>query len=838
MASSGKSAVLTVRILVDAAKAAAGMDQASQKVSKFETGISKLTGPALAVGGAIIGFGKVAVDSASRLQQAYGALDSVFGKNSKEVKSWAETASTAVGLSKAEYSEFASILGAQLKNMTGSAETAMSGTKDLISLGADLAATYGGTTAEAVEALSAALRGESDPIERYGISVSAANIQTELAAKKQDKLTGAAANAAKAQAILDIVTRQAGGAVGQFQRETDTAAGSAQIAAAKWEDSKAALGEVLLPVVAKATAMIGDLAAKFGQHKEVFQKLAAVALALSGAILTLVGAMKAYRAVQQAVQTAKTITAFKKLGESLTRVKEGYADARVAASTFSGKAGSLGGALRSANDALKTNAKATAEWVKSNAKRVAGLARERAATIRAAAAERIKTAVTKIGTAIQRAYNAVAGANPIIKIITIILAVVAALVVLYKKNKAFRDFVNKMWAGIKKAAEAAWKFIQPLVGTVIKAITGYVKAFMGVATGVWNTILSVVKKVWPVIQGIIKVVFTIIKTYVTVYVAVVKAAFTVIRTVVTVVWNVIRAVVAGVISAIRAYILAYKAVVLAVWSVIRTAAVAAWNLIRNAIASVISAVRSIVSGLVAFAVSAWNRILSVARSVFSAIASVVSSVVSRVVGLVRSMAATVAAVWAGIRATASSAWNGVVGIVSGVIGRIRSIVSGAASIMAGIWNGVRDAAGRAWSTITSTVQRAIDAVMTPIRRMKDAIESAFGAIGRLVDKVRSVKIPSWLNPANWLKSPAPPTPAPTPAPTRFLARGGVLPLAGRLGIGARAATSGGSSGGGVVINVTGVIDPVGTAQTIKRILTADSRRRGGVVIHQRSGAPT
>ena len=42
-------------------------------------------------------------------------------------------------------------------------------TLDLVKIGADLSATYGGTAKDAIEALNAAMRGESDPIERYGI---------------------------------------------------------------------------------------------------------------------------------------------------------------------------------------------------------------------------------------------------------------------------------------------------------------------------------------------------------------------------------------------------------------------------------------------------------------------------------------------------------------------------------------------------------------------------------------------------------------------------------------------------------------------------------------------
>ena len=49
-------------------------------------------------------------------------------------------------------------------------------TNDLVGLGADLAAQFGGSSADAVAALSSLLRGETDPIEKYGVAIKQADI--------------------------------------------------------------------------------------------------------------------------------------------------------------------------------------------------------------------------------------------------------------------------------------------------------------------------------------------------------------------------------------------------------------------------------------------------------------------------------------------------------------------------------------------------------------------------------------------------------------------------------------------------------------------------------------
>src|SRR4029077_20579711 len=148
-------------------------------------------------GAAVIAFSKQAFDAASRTQQAMGAVDTVFGKSAGQIKRWAAGAADSVGLAKSEYGELAAVIGAQLKNLGVPMDQVAGKTNDLVKLGADLSATYGGTTAEAVEALSSVLKGETDPIEKYGISIKQATIAAEMAKEGTDKLTGAAAKQAK-----------------------------------------------------------------------------------------------------------------------------------------------------------------------------------------------------------------------------------------------------------------------------------------------------------------------------------------------------------------------------------------------------------------------------------------------------------------------------------------------------------------------------------------------------------------------------------------------------------------------------------------------------------------
>jgi len=294
----GGTAKLVVEIITDAQKASKGLDETANQFGKFGDTMSNLAAPAGIALGAITTLGAVTVGAASEMQQAMGGVDAVFGDNADTVKAWAADASTAVGLSATEYSQFAATVGAQLKNLGVPMDDVAGNTDGLIKLGADLAATYGGSTADAVSALSSALRGEADPAERYGLALNQTAVNAELAAQGLDGLEGDALTAAKAQAIMAMATEQAGGALGQFDREADTLAGQQARLNAQWADASAELGTALLPVVAAAAGMFADLAGWVKQNSSWLLPLVGIIGALAAAILVANAAMSAWSTIQ------------------------------------------------------------------------------------------------------------------------------------------------------------------------------------------------------------------------------------------------------------------------------------------------------------------------------------------------------------------------------------------------------------------------------------------------------------------------------------------------------------------------------------------------------------
>jgi hypothetical protein len=194
--------------------------------------------------------------SFSNLEQAIGGTEAVFDQNADQIAAWAKDAATNFGLSEAEARTATTSIGGQLKRMTDDLDFATEHSKELVGVAADLAATYGGTTAEAVQALGAAFRGEADPAERFNLNLKISEVNAKAVELGLAETTSSVDDNAKAQATLALILEQSSDAQGQFAREADTVSGQMQRLNARLEDSKAAFGEAFAPAVTDGTGFL------------------------------------------------------------------------------------------------------------------------------------------------------------------------------------------------------------------------------------------------------------------------------------------------------------------------------------------------------------------------------------------------------------------------------------------------------------------------------------------------------------------------------------------------------------------------------------------------------
>ncbi|MFC2623721.1 MAG: tape measure protein [Propionibacterium acidifaciens] len=92
----------------------------------------------------------------------------------------------------------------------------------------------------------------------------------------------------------------------------------------------------------------------------------------------------------------------------------------------------------------------------------------------------------------QKLVNAAMNANPIVKIVGLLILLGGALVLAYNKSETFRNIVNAAWNGIKDAAGAVVDWFQTTVVPIFQAvwdgISAGASAVGGFLQGVWNGI--------------------------------------------------------------------------------------------------------------------------------------------------------------------------------------------------------------------------------------------------------------------------------------------------------------------------------------------------------------
>lgn len=220
-----------------------------------------LGGGALVAGTAAISFLSGAVDAASNLNETVSKTGQIFGQEALPgLEKWAETAATTFGQSKQQALDAASNF-ATFGKSAGLAGNDLTGfSKDLTILASDLASFNNTSPEEAVLAIGAALRGESEPIRRYGVLLNEATLKQRAMALGIIRTTNEALTPQqRVLAAQAEILAQTSDAQGDFARTSDGLANTQRTNAAKWDDAMAKIGKALLPVVTTLAELAGHV---------------------------------------------------------------------------------------------------------------------------------------------------------------------------------------------------------------------------------------------------------------------------------------------------------------------------------------------------------------------------------------------------------------------------------------------------------------------------------------------------------------------------------------------------------------------------------------------------
>ena len=222
--------------------------------------LQKAVLPAAAAIGTFTSVISPAIKAASDFQEATSKVNVVFGRASKSVKDFADGAARNLGQSKQAVLDAAGVFGTFGKAAGLAGEDLSTFTTDFVTLSTDLASFNNTSPEEAVLAIGAALRGESEPLRRYGVLLNDAVLKQEAMTLGIYDGKGALTAQQKVLAAQSAIYKQTTDAQGDFMRTSDGLANSQRTLKAIIDDVKVSIGQAFLKQAETATKNVIFLA--------------------------------------------------------------------------------------------------------------------------------------------------------------------------------------------------------------------------------------------------------------------------------------------------------------------------------------------------------------------------------------------------------------------------------------------------------------------------------------------------------------------------------------------------------------------------------------------------
>lgn len=256
---------ITIDIVAETQKLQKGLDEANKKLSGIQTAtnnVQNLSTAFVGVGIAAAGFSKAtgfindSTEASSDLNEALSKNQVIFGDASKEIEIFADAAAKGLGQSKVQALDAASTFATFGKSAGLAGDDLVEFSTEFVTLASDLASFNNTTPEDAITAIGAALRGESEPIRRYGVLLNDAALRAEALNQGIYDGEGALSAQQKVLAAGALILKQTTDAQGDFARTSDGLANSTRILEAEQANLNAEIGTIFLPVMKQITEIL------------------------------------------------------------------------------------------------------------------------------------------------------------------------------------------------------------------------------------------------------------------------------------------------------------------------------------------------------------------------------------------------------------------------------------------------------------------------------------------------------------------------------------------------------------------------------------------------------
>lgn len=367
--------------------------------------------------------------------------------------------------------------------------------------------------------------------------------------------------------------------------------------------------------------------------------------------------------------------------------------------------------------------------------------------------------------------TALAGVTgPMIAIVAVIAALVAAFAHLWKTNEEFRNNIIGIWDGIKQKFESfaqgivdrlnALGFDFQNITEVISAIwNGFCELLVPVFEGVFNNISIFIGTILDVITGILDV-------FIGLFTGNWEQCWTGIKEVFFGIWNGISSwfenilnVLKGVFDVVLGW---FGTTWEECWNGIKSFFVNIWNGIKTFFTNVVNAIKNVATNvfnaIAKFFATVWNGIKTTFTNVVNSIKTFLSNAWTAIKN-------TVSTVFNGIKTFFSTVWNGIKTVVTNVVNGIKNTVTSIfeavknfiskvhdtiSSVITTIWNaikntisnvvnGIKTTVTNVWNGIKNTISNVLNAISTTVTNIWNSIKNFISnTVENIKNKVTSI----------------------------------------------------------------------------------------------------
>ena len=198
---------------------------------------------------AVADFAIDSVKAASSFNETTAAVEQVFGDSAKQLEDFSKTASNTMGQSRTQFLGAAKNFGIFGK-AAGLADDANADfSQNLAILATDLASFNNTSVDEAITAIGAGLRGENEPLRRFGVLLDDATLKARAMEMGIYDGNGSLTAQQKVLAANAEIFAQTSTQQGDFARTSEGVANATRTLTAEWDDMQTVVGQALLPAL-------------------------------------------------------------------------------------------------------------------------------------------------------------------------------------------------------------------------------------------------------------------------------------------------------------------------------------------------------------------------------------------------------------------------------------------------------------------------------------------------------------------------------------------------------------------------------------------------------------